>query len=446
MEGQNHKKKVTWKEWSKEPSAWSARDSPAGASWAAHDSSAGAAWAAHDASTACDPPASAAWDADAPPPPPPPAGGAWVAPDPEAPLEDWQERTANGIVCIPCNRCCNGIHESSAGHKSRLVYWLWRRRSQDTEYPPPTQPWLAWVCETPDGGGKYLRCLLCDKWVQDFDHSNGDFNTAEYSGNHGNLGRGNQKDHGRKLENFSWYQADIEQQRAKYHPLEGSTAYRWQGSTEATVEGRTAYRWQGSTETTETLRQGVASSQRGRDSGSWPASAAPWAQAGAAGAGGACGPAGDDPWAGGRDPWAASAAKRLAAEARTPDQAVASNCGPEAKAADHMCDAWSSFRMSYADWQAERAGTADPAKHVVLADEPDPEAEIEDWVQVMPLEEQSPLKQPQVSALPAPSPLQRPTVPPGWEAWWDEKSKKWYYEDMATTATTWTHPEEEQEC
>ena len=58
---------------------------------------------------------------------------------------------------------------------------------------PTEQPWLAWVVEESWGSNeRWLKCLMCSKWVQDHD---GGSTTAGYVGAHGSSGVGNQKDH-----------------------------------------------------------------------------------------------------------------------------------------------------------------------------------------------------------------------------------------------------------
>lgn len=132
-----------------------------------------------------------------------------------ADLEDWQELDGNSIKCRACNKHCDGVHETTADHKKRLETWRWEQKAEEQDYAAPPQPFLAFVADETFGNGKYLRCLLCKKWVQDWECI-GD--VADYSGNHGNKGPHNGKDHAKRLNNLSEYLEDLAEEKAIYHP------------------------------------------------------------------------------------------------------------------------------------------------------------------------------------------------------------------------------------
>lgn len=85
-------------------------------------------------------------------------------------------------------------------------------------YPAPRQPWLAFVPEASWGSGKWLKCLLCDRWASDFDQRSGQTDTTNYRGLHGDLSEGNQKDHAKKVANWPVWACAVQTKRDKYHP------------------------------------------------------------------------------------------------------------------------------------------------------------------------------------------------------------------------------------
>lgn len=95
-----------------------------------------------------------------------------------------------------------------------------KAQAASAEYPDPAQPWLAWARDETWGKERCLKCLICNKWVQDFD----DTNTVGYKGAHGELGPGNQKDHKKKMQDLQKYMRDpaywdpIVRERQRWHP------------------------------------------------------------------------------------------------------------------------------------------------------------------------------------------------------------------------------------
>lgn len=159
----------------------------------------------------------------APPTPPRASAGVSSAAMPSRELEIWQELGADGYIhCLACNKCCDGTHEHTAAHDNRLKTWLQcnARQSSPQAYDEPEQPWLAWVTCESWGNDRWLKCLMCNKWVQD--HEGG--STAGYVGAHGASGVSNQKDHKKKIDNLAAYRSDqnywgeLMAERAKWHP------------------------------------------------------------------------------------------------------------------------------------------------------------------------------------------------------------------------------------
>ena len=62
-------------------------------------------------------------------------------------------------------------------------------------YPKPSQTWLTWAANPEFGDGYYLRCLMCGKWVSDWDS----IDTGSHGGLHGGPVPDNQKEHAKKL-------------------------------------------------------------------------------------------------------------------------------------------------------------------------------------------------------------------------------------------------------
>jgi len=120
--------------------------------------------------------------------------------------------------CKACNKMCDGIHENTAEHHKRLANYLWNLEEETREYPAPSQTWLAWVADPDFDDRRFLKCLLCKKWVQDFELDSLD--TRGYTGHHGDRGAGNQKDHAKKLNNLSFYVEAIKAEKDLHHPPE----------------------------------------------------------------------------------------------------------------------------------------------------------------------------------------------------------------------------------
>lgn len=78
-------------------------------------------------------------------------------------------------------------------------------------YPPPEMPYLAWVPCEEGSNERWLKCLLCSKWVQDDWSHSGTASAPDGS-----------KEHKKNLQNYGpgdpWYDANITRVRLKYHP------------------------------------------------------------------------------------------------------------------------------------------------------------------------------------------------------------------------------------
>lgn len=147
------------------------------------------------------------------------AGDEWKPPEK---LEPWQELDAWNVRCKACNKVCNGVHEYTDEHNKRVEDFMWRLEAEGREYPSPSQPWLAWVSDPSFGEHRYLKCLLCKKWVQDNDTS--DMSSEGYDGNHGDAGPNNQKDHKKKLNNLEYYLEELAAEKQQFHPLSSGQA------------------------------------------------------------------------------------------------------------------------------------------------------------------------------------------------------------------------------
>jgi len=131
-------------------------------------------------------------------------------------LERWQEMGADGhIRCIPCKKYCDGTHEQTKDHATRVWDYL---ATLDCEYEEPEEQWLAWV-KSDDAGyeeGLYLKCLLCDKWVTDLSGTD----SKGYNGQHSQRNDACTKQHKKRM----YYLDDqvfVRQmlaERSKWHP------------------------------------------------------------------------------------------------------------------------------------------------------------------------------------------------------------------------------------
>lgn len=86
------------------------------------------------------------------------------------------------------------------------------------DYPEPPFQWQAWVpwVESEPAGERCLKCLLCDKWVQD---------DTSHGGTHQNPA--GSKEHMKNLRNYGpgdhWYEEHVVQGKLKWHPRRPSS-------------------------------------------------------------------------------------------------------------------------------------------------------------------------------------------------------------------------------
>lgn len=109
---------------------------------------------------------------------------------------EWAERNADGSWrCIPCGKMIDKIHLRTEAHKSKVEDFWWNRKPLKERYPDPPEEWLAWVPadERDPDQKRWLRCLLCEKWV------NGGCAHSE---------KGGSKEHQQRMETYYWTRSD----------------------------------------------------------------------------------------------------------------------------------------------------------------------------------------------------------------------------------------------
>lgn len=133
-------------------------------------------------------------------------------------LEKWQAADTDGQVrCVPCNKYCDGLHEATSEHEKRI--WAFAV-TLEGNYKEPEEEWLAWMACEEWGEGLYLKCLLCDKWIQDLAGTD----PRGYDGHHSRLSSNNQKGHLKKMQNLDYHMKDhslwnaMLAERSKWHP------------------------------------------------------------------------------------------------------------------------------------------------------------------------------------------------------------------------------------
>ena len=170
------------------------------------------AWGIPGAAQTAAPPSPALAPAAAPPRavPCPSAMGAPCCP---VAMEAWQMMGPDGMVrCVPCNKVVDDNHLCSGDHLRRLDAWLQHEKLKVTGYAAPALEYLAYV---PSVAGdpnseRWLRCLLCQKFVNDDTSHSGTQQCPAGS-----------KEHQKNLRNYpgsAWYELNVIQERKKYHP------------------------------------------------------------------------------------------------------------------------------------------------------------------------------------------------------------------------------------
>lgn len=131
-------------------------------------------------------------------------------------LEDWQEAGPDGSVrCMLCSKLCDGLHETTDGHMSRLEHWRHQQSLQSKGYPEPKEPYLAWVPYDGVSGERGCKCLLCGKWCNDEWSHSGTRENPQGS-----------KEHQKNLRNYgpgdAWWQTRVAAERLKWHPKQAT--------------------------------------------------------------------------------------------------------------------------------------------------------------------------------------------------------------------------------
>ena len=85
-------------------------------------------------------------------------------------IEDWVSVDLDGSYrCQACNKVITDLHLESSEHIRRLESWRDWNEVQQSGYQAPPQEHLAWVPadEAKPDGERWLKCLLCKKFVHD---------------------------------------------------------------------------------------------------------------------------------------------------------------------------------------------------------------------------------------------------------------------------------------
>lgn len=133
--------------------------------------------------------------------------------DAPAAMAEWQTMGPDGLVrCIPCNKVVDDNHISSGDHIRRLESWLAHEQLKKTGYAAPTLEYLAYVPSVAgdDTSERWLKCLLCGKFVQDETSHSGTKENPQGS-----------VQHKKNLTNYvgtAWYQDNVIKERLKWHP------------------------------------------------------------------------------------------------------------------------------------------------------------------------------------------------------------------------------------
>jgi len=86
------------------------------------------------------------------------------------PSEPWVERDSDGYWrCVPCGKMIDQRHLATPMHKRKVEDFMYTLRPVEERYPDPPEEFLAWVPvdEAQQGGERWLKCILCQKWVND---------------------------------------------------------------------------------------------------------------------------------------------------------------------------------------------------------------------------------------------------------------------------------------
>jgi len=148
-------------------------------------------------------------------PPPPPNPWPTRPRGDVVPAASWQKVGYDGTVyCELCRKVADESHLCSAEHQKRMDYFCHQEQNRTHGFEPPALEYLAWVPLQPDDvtGERQLKCLLCDKWVNDPWAHSGSKEFPQGS-----------KDHKRYLQYVGgrWYCDNVIPQRRRWHPPSG---------------------------------------------------------------------------------------------------------------------------------------------------------------------------------------------------------------------------------
>lgn len=123
----------------------------------------------------------------------------------------WFRMQGDGtVMCLACSKVSDEVHNVTDTHNRRVESWVAAEEIRLSNFPPPREPWLAWVLfdENDPSSERSQRCLLCSKWVND-DSSHSD-------------GPGQSKEHAKNLRNNHpsdrWWIDNVTKVREKWHP------------------------------------------------------------------------------------------------------------------------------------------------------------------------------------------------------------------------------------
>jgi len=86
------------------------------------------------------------------------------------PNDPWLEQDSQGYWrCVPCGKMADMLHLQSEAHKRKVEEFMLSLQPAYERYPDPPEEFLVWmpVDENDPEGQRWLRCLLCGRWVND---------------------------------------------------------------------------------------------------------------------------------------------------------------------------------------------------------------------------------------------------------------------------------------
>lgn len=137
--------------------------------------------------------------------------------DHNEPCEEWQQKHgADRVMCLACNKYCDGLHETTLAHEKKLEYWL-QSKHAGKDFSAPSQPWLAFAKDPTYEDERGLKCLLCDTWVSDIVG----ICPEDYAGLHGCPSPENSNGHAKMMQRYRSDRDKLEEmlaEKAEHHP------------------------------------------------------------------------------------------------------------------------------------------------------------------------------------------------------------------------------------